>query len=71
MNKKANKKQSGHSHALCRHKHFKGDCNDAPRKTAKKEIIKELAEESATPLKDHPLKDEVMSKIADGSITFS
>lgn len=71
MNKKANKNQSGHSHALCRHKHFKGDCNDAPRKDAKKLIADELSAELPIPLKDHPLKDEVLSKIADGSITFS
>lgn len=36
MNVKAGRKSSGKLWALCRHKRFKGDCNDAPRKAAKK-----------------------------------
>lgn len=38
MNAKSHKKQNGHSHALQAHKHFKGDCNAAPRHNAKKQI---------------------------------
>lgn len=42
MNVKAGKKSNGKSWALSRHKHFKGDCNDAPRKAAKRAINIEL-----------------------------
>lgn len=42
MNRKAGKHSSGHTFALCRHKHFKGDCNAAPREQAKKDITAEL-----------------------------
>lgn len=42
MNIKAGKHSNGHSFALCRHKHFKGDCNAAAREQAKKEISTEL-----------------------------
>jgi hypothetical protein len=44
MNPKAGKKSNGHVNALCRHKHFKGDCNDAARKGAKKEIEREVSQ---------------------------
>lgn len=42
MNVKAGRKSNGKSLALSRHKHFKGDCNDAPRKAAKRDINNEL-----------------------------
>lgn len=42
MNTNAGKYSNGKSFALCRHRHFKGDCNAAPREQAKKEITAEL-----------------------------
>mgnify|MGYP003624126375 CR=1 FL=1 len=42
MNNKSHKKQNGHSHALQAHKHFKGDCNAAPRREAKRQIEAEF-----------------------------
>jgi hypothetical protein len=43
MNKKAGKLSANHNIALSGHRHFKGDCNDAARKGAKKQISDEIS----------------------------
>ncbi len=66
MNTKANKNSSFRSHALCRHKHFKGDSNVRPRREAKKYIEQEVGTMKMT---SYALKES--EKVKDHALAMS